>query len=114
MTGPARLVAVVGRLSRSPNMRYGRKGPFAIAGVVVPNGREPVLVEVVAYRDVAVPLSELRKGDRVVVAGRVEERKWTGGDGRERTDERLVVVAVGLDVSPDLRPQRSERKGRVT
>lgn len=109
---PPPMVGVAGRLSRHPSLRQARNGqPFATAGVVV-RGRaeQPELLEVVGFGPVAVALAELRKGDRVVVAGRVEDRRWVDPDGTPRSAERMVVAHVGRDITPDPGPPRRDRE----
>ena len=55
--------------------------------------------DVACWRDLAehVALS-LAKGARVVVTGRLEQRSWTGEDGRVRTRAEVVADDVGLSL----------------
>ena len=38
------------------------------------------------------------KGDRVVVAGKVEEGRWNGNDGVEQVTTEVIAEGLGLDV----------------
>ena len=51
------------------------------------------------WRDLAehVALS-LQKGSRVVITGRLEQRSWTGDDGRVRTRAEVVADEVGVSL----------------
>ena len=40
----------------------------------------------------------VKKGDRIVVTGRLEDDVWTGRDGTERSGSKLLVDALGLDL----------------
>lgn len=42
--------------------------------------------------------SNVRKGQRLVVAGRFEVETWTARDGTERSTNKIVAEAVGLDL----------------
>ena len=64
--------------------------------------------DITCWRDLAehVALS-LAKGARVVVTGRLEQRSWTGEDGRVRTRTEVVAdeVAVSLRFAPVAAPE---------
>ncbi|MCG2624676.1 single-stranded DNA-binding protein [Arthrobacter sp. I2-34] len=52
-----------------------------------------------AFRHLAQNIgSSLRKGDRVVVTGKLQLRQWTGDDGRSRTNPEIVADSVGHDL----------------
>lgn len=67
-----------------------------------------------------------RKGSRVVVHGHVEENRWTGRDGVEHYDQKLVVGDIRIsnrrdarpeaeaDPEPDAKPAPTRRRGRRT
>jgi len=62
-----------------------------------------------------------RKGSRVVVQGHVEESRWTGKDGTEHFDQKLIVGEIRIsnrrearhDPEPEAAPARA-RRGRRT
>jgi single-strand DNA-binding protein len=52
------------------------------------------------FRDVATNVSEaLRRGDPVVVHGRLHLEEWTGGDGSERITPTIVATALGHNLA---------------
>lgn len=101
-------IGLVGNLTGDPELRYSAAGnPWckALLSVqpYVPNAAEkpePVFYDLVAFGTLAENVATvLHKGDRVTVSGRLEDDKWTGRDGTERTTQRIVADAIG----PDLR-----------
>lgn len=46
-----------------------------------------------------------RKGSRVVVQGHVEENRWTGRDGVEHFDQKLVVGEIRISNRREARPE---------
>lgn len=51
----------------------------------------------------------LHKGSRVVVAGKLEPRTWTGTDGKDRFDLGLLLAEIEfLDPRPQAAPEESE------
>ena len=53
----------------------------------------------------------LKKGDRVVVTGRLSSKSWTTEQGEERTGFEIDAVAVGVDLSRGpVTQERPERK----
>lgn len=62
-----------------------------------------------------------RKGSRVVVQGHVEESRWTGKDGTEHFDQKLIVGEIRIsnrrEAQPDPEPEPAAaraRRGRRT
>jgi len=52
-----------------------------------------------AFRHLAQNIgSSLRKGDRIVVTGKLQLRQWTGDDGRRRTYPEIIADSVGHDL----------------
>jgi single-strand DNA-binding protein len=98
---------ISGNLTRDPEIRYLAEGvancSFSVAVDRRWQDRETgtwaeatSFFDVTCWRDLAehVALS-LAKGARVVVAGRLEQRSWTGDDGRVHTRVELVADDVG-------------------
>lgn len=56
-------------------------------------------------------ISLLTKGQRVAIAGRLEEQRWTGKDGTEKSA--FVVVVSNLQVLSPPRQQQEERPATV-
>lgn len=92
---------LMGRLGRDPELKRTQAGGAVVSVSVATNEREKqgdAWVDVtewhyvVAFGRTAELMSErLRKGDPVLVDGRMKTRKWTGQDGVER--QRCEVVA---------------------
>jgi single-strand DNA-binding protein len=75
--------------------------------------QEPSFFTVIVWRDQAEHAAEsLSKGSRVVVVGRLQQRKWTAKDGSARS----VVEVVAKELGPSLRwatatPARAIKSG---
>jgi single-strand DNA-binding protein len=121
---PARYGSRFGNLTRDPELRYSAKGSaWASCGLAVTRRKRnddgtfedlpTEFYDLVCFGELAEHVAEsLRKGDRVVAVGRIEEERWSGKDGSERTTTKLVAEEVG----PSLRfatatVERTERKG---
>jgi single-strand DNA-binding protein len=62
--------------------------------------QEPSFFTVIVWRDQAEHAAEsLRKGSRVVVVGRLQQRSWTAEDGTARS----AVEVVAEELGPSLR-----------
>jgi len=101
-------VAIVGNITRAPELRFTPSGQAnAKFGVAVnrrwqSNGEWQEAVsffDVVCWRELAENVSEsLSKGTRVVVTGRLEQRSWEQ-DGQKR----YAVEIIADEVAPSLR-----------
>ncbi len=117
-------VTVVGNLTRDPELRFTPNGtPVAGFGVAVnrryQNKQTNEWVEDTSFFNVTVwfKLAEncaesLSKGDRVLVDGRLEQRRWETKEG----DKRSVVEIVAFNVGPSLqfatcKISRNEKSG---
>lgn len=104
------IVTVVGNLTRDPELRF-TQGGFAVANTAVAvnerklvNGQwedgETTFINVVAWRELGENASaSLHKGDRVVVTGKLQVRKWEKEDGTSGTS----VEIQADDIGPSLR-----------
>ena len=101
---------IAGNLTRDPEIRYTRDGQATTSLSVAVNRRwqnrqtqeweeSPSFFDIVCWRDLAenVALS-LTKGARVVVTGRLEERRWETEDGETRTKVELVADDIGASL----------------
>jgi single-strand DNA-binding protein len=100
-------VGAVGNLTDDPELRFGKSGtawmrarisvqPYVKGQVEKP---EPVFLDLVCFGSLAENVCDVAsKGDRLVVSGRLEDDTWTGRDGMERTSQKIVCDAVGLDL----------------
>ena len=117
-------VTLVGNITDDPELRFTPSGA-AVANFTVavnrryknPDGQWEDKLDGFfrcnCWRDMAENISEsLRKGMRVMVVGRLQQRSWEDGDGNKRS-----VVEIQVDeVGPSLRwasaqVQKTERSG---
>lgn len=102
-------VTITGNLVRDPELRFTNEG-IAVAHLSVAVNRrrrvgeewktETSFLEVRAWRDLAENIcSSCQRGNRVTVAGRVEQRSWEAEDGSKRS----VVEIIAEDVALSLR-----------
>ena len=101
-------VGLVGNLTADPELRTSANGkPWCSFGLAVKpwlRGAdvqpEPVYYDVVAFGLLAEHVAEsLHKGDRAVVTGKLDAEPWTGRDGVERVNQKVIAEGIG----PDLR-----------
>lgn len=101
-------VTVVGNLTRDPELRFTNKGDAVANLSIAVNERvkdgdtwvdgEPSFYEIKAWRKLAENAAEaLRKGDRVVVLGKMKVEKFEGKDGEQRS--KPVVTADEIAAS---------------
>ncbi len=109
---PDNTVTIVGNLTSDPEMRFTPNGVAMVKISIAVNRRrfnrdtnswedtEASFFNAVCWRDLAENVSEsLRKGNRVVITGRLEQRSWETQEG-----ERRSVVEVQVDeIGPSLR-----------
>jgi single-strand DNA-binding protein len=98
---------LVGNLAADPELRFSNAGkawmkarisvkPYVAGADVQPDAE---FYDVVAFGTLAEHVCETcSKGDRLVVSGRLESETWTGRAGTERTTEKLIADAIGLDL----------------
>lgn len=100
-------VTVVGNVTRDPELRYTSGGSgLATFGVAV-NRRwqnrqtneweeQTSFFDIVCWRDLAENVAEsVRKGERVIVSGRLEQRSWENDAGEKRSKVEIVADEVG-------------------
>ena len=101
-------VTVVGNLVRDPEIRFTNKGDAVVKMTVAVNERvkdgdtwvdgPPSYYDVEAWRQFAERLAEnLRKGDRVIVVGKMKMDKFETKDGEQRT--KPIITAEDMGVS---------------
>lgn len=104
------IVTVVGNLAGDPELRFTPSGAGVTNFTVVKNNRtkqgdqwvdgSPDFYRVNVWRQMAENVSEsLRKGDRVIVTGKLQSRQFETREGEKRTSWEITAEAVG----PDLR-----------
>ena len=101
---------LTGNLTGDPDLRHLRDGTATVSFSIAVDRRwqdretgawaeATSYFDVTCWRDLAehVALS-LQKGSRVVITGRLEQRSWTGDDGRVRTRAEVVADEVGVSL----------------
>jgi single-strand DNA-binding protein len=80
------------RIASTPRRRDRASGEWVDA--------DPLFLSVVAWRTLAAHCHDsLRKGDRVVVRGRLRRREWVNKDGLPRMDFEIDADACGPDLA---------------
>lgn len=116
-------VTIIGNLTRDPELRYTQAGLAVCNASVAVNRRwqnksTNEWEEKVSYIDVTVwgtqgqnCADSWRKGDRVFVCGRFEQRTWDDDAGNKRSKIELVADVVGLTLEWATIPEvvRNER-----
>jgi len=96
-------VSFAGNLTDNPDVRYTQGGIAQAMLRVAVSGRreqEPSFFTVIVWRDQAEHAAQsFAKGSRVVVVGRLQQRRWTAEDGSARS----VVEVVAEELGPSLR-----------
>ncbi len=111
-------IVLVGNITRDPELRFTPSGqPTASFGLAV-NRRwqnrqtqeweeATSFFDIVCWRELAENASEsLRRGARIIVTGRLEQRSWETSDG----DKRSKVEVVADELGPSLRWASAEIK----
>ena len=84
---------IVGRLTKSPELRYTQTNIASVAFTIAVNRNyknangeyDADFIPVVAWRGLAETLSKhLKKGARVAISGRIQTRSYDGNDGQKR------------------------------
>lgn len=98
-------ITIVGNLTRTPELRYLTNGTAVCNLGVAVNRRyqknnewveEVSFFDVTCWRDLADNVAEsVDKGDRVIVTGRLEQRRWENSEGENRSKVEIVADEVG-------------------
>ena len=84
-----------GSLLADPIRRSGAKGDFGTATLRChAEGGEYLLVNAIAFGEVADELLGHRMGDAVAISGRTTLRSWSGKDGETKCGLSLVCVQI--------------------
>lgn len=98
---PLNTVTLAGRLTRDPELRYLDNGtPLCKLGLAVDDGYKgatswvatPIFVDVACWKELAERVGELRKGDPVLVEGKLKFESWEGKGGGKQS--KLTVTAM--------------------
>jgi single-strand DNA-binding protein len=116
-------ITIVGNITRDPELRYTPSGQANVRLGVAVNRRwqdrgsgewqeATSFFDVIAWRELAENVNEsLKRGTRVIVTGRLEQRSWEQ-DGNKRS----VVEIIADEIAPSLRwatakVEKTERRG---
>lgn len=98
------LIVMSGNLTRNPELRYTPNGtPVANVGLAS-NRRfkqgeelkeEVCFVDVTAFGKLAEVIGQYKqKGDKVIVTGRLQQRRWETEDGQKRNKHEIVAEKI--------------------
>jgi len=108
--------ALVGRLTRDPELRFTPSGDAVVNFSIANNKRwqdrvtkewkeQTSFFDIVAWRELAEHISDsLGKGNEVMVFGRLEQSTWEEQDGTKRSKVTIAADHVG----PSLRAQTAQ------
>jgi single-strand DNA-binding protein len=111
-------IVLVGNITRDPELRFTPSGQPTVSFGLAVNRRwqnrqtqeweeATSFFDIVCWRELAENASEsLRRGARVIVTGRLEQRSWETSDG----DKRSKVEVVADELGPSLRWASAEIK----
>jgi single-strand DNA-binding protein len=116
-------ITIVGNITRDPELRYTPSGQANVRLGVAVNRRwqdrnsgewneATSFFDVIAWRELAENVNEsLKKGARVIVTGRLEQRTW-----EQEGNKRSVVEIIADEIAPSLRwatakVEKTERRG---
>lgn len=100
-------VEVAGRLTRRPEERPTRSGNRMATLRLAIGGRDTehsVFIDVVAFGDLVAETAVLTKGQRVCIAGRLDQREWTTEDGTHRSVHQIVARRIEALEPPRRQP----------
>ncbi|HEV8623056.1 MAG TPA: single-stranded DNA-binding protein [Acidimicrobiia bacterium] len=116
-------ITIVGNITRDPELRYTPSGQANVRLGVAVNRKwqdrnsgewqeATSFFDVIAWREMAENVNEsLKKGARVIVTGRLEQRTW-----EQEGNKRSVVEIIADEIAPSLRwatakVEKTERRG---
>src|SRR5690348_10355103 len=118
-------ITITGRLAADPELRFAASGT-AMCNISVPDQKRvknkdtqewedasaTTWFRVTVFKEAAEALAEqARKGDNVVVTGRLITREWTNKDGEVKSSLEVDYATVAV-VPGGLRAQRSQGKSQ--
>ena len=104
---PDNTITIVGNTTREPELRFTASGQATASFSVAVNRKwqnrqtqeweeQVSFFDCVAWQSLAENVCEtIRKGDRIIVTGRLEQRSWKTQEGENRTKIELVADEVG-------------------
>lgn len=107
------IITVVGRVGKDPEVRTVGQGTSVVNFSIAQTSRvkdkrtdqwvdgETTWYDLTAWRDHAENIAaQVRKGDQVVVTGRLSSRKYDKQDGSQGTSITIAIDTIGVVISP--------------
>ncbi|MDI6892899.1 MAG: single-stranded DNA-binding protein [Actinomycetota bacterium] len=124
-------VNLIGNLTRDPELRYTQSGA-PVANFTIALNRiwmdsdgekheDAIFVPIICWRKQAETVSQyLRKGSRVVVEGRLTQRRWETESGEKRSILEVTAIRVGFlsrrqedEVTQKEQPQKPTQEMKI-
>lgn len=113
-------ITAIGGLVRDPDLKYASTGTAVVTFTVAcgrrfqRNGQweeDTAFLDCVMFGDAGQNVAaSLRKGDRVIVSGRIDQNNWEDREGNKRSKLQIVADEVGASMKwNQLEIQRQER-----
>ncbi len=101
-------VILVGHLTRDPELRTTQGGTqVGKAGLAINRGEEVCFVDFTAFKRQAEVLCEfLKRGDPVLIEGRLEFQQWESKEGEKKS--KLAVIADRVELFPKGSPKQEQ------
>ncbi|MGQ9509505.1 MAG: single-stranded DNA-binding protein [Thermodesulfobacteriota bacterium] len=106
---PFNQVILTGRIATSPRRQYQPDGTLVIQFPLELNDNqaEKSLIPIVAFGRLATSNPDLESGQRLIVKGKLRQRRWQTPEGRKRTQ--IEVIALELHrVDSDSLPKEND------
>ena len=89
-------VVLMGRLTKTPEVKKGKNGDFTIASLAVPTAIEdqPMYVDIVCYSNNQKALDFVDKGDQIAIQGRLDCYQFEKKDGSTGYGCRVIVNTI--------------------
>lgn len=93
-------ITIAGNIGQEPELRFSQQGTANVMfSVAVTTGRDDTKAthwfDVKCFNTLAERMSELPKGERVIVKGRMKEDEWTSKEGKTVKKLRLYADDAG-------------------
>ncbi|UCD71184.1 MAG: single-stranded DNA-binding protein [Syntrophobacterales bacterium] len=93
-------VILIGSLTRNPEIRYNPKGERVVKiTLAIPNGHGDRTTTdhfdvLIFLRDQKEPMEKIRKGEWVLIEGKMKQRRWKTPEGQSRTKVEIIADSV--------------------
>jgi len=106
-------ITIAGNIGQAPELRFSKSGTANVMfSVAVTTGRDDTKAthwfDVKCFNTLAERMSELPKGERVIIKGRMKEDEWTNQEGKTTKKLRLYADDAGPSWRWEPRGSRSD------